>query len=70
MEDFKCFGSRGQSNKECREELAGTEWRKVSGTTRDQRVSARMKGEVLKMVVGAVKMYGLEAGVRAGGGRD
>lgn len=43
----------------------------MSGTMCDRRVSARMKGKVLKkMVVRAMKMYGLEAGVRAGGSRD
>lgn len=35
----------------------------MSGTMCDQGVLARMKGRVVEMVVRAVEMYGLEAGV-------
>ena len=37
-------------------------WRKVSGVICDKRVSVRMKGNLYKMVVRPVLLYGLETG--------
>ncbi|KAK2902094.1 hypothetical protein Q8A73_011840 [Channa argus] len=66
VQDFKYLGSTVQSNGECGKEVkrrvqAGWNgWRKVSGVLCDKRVSARMKGKVVKTVVRPAMLFGLE----------
>ncbi|KAK3545228.1 hypothetical protein QTP70_002058 [Hemibagrus guttatus] len=66
VQEFKYLGSTVQSNGECGKEVkkrvqAGWNgWRKVSGVLCDQKISARIKGEVYRTVVRLAMLYGLE----------
>ena len=66
VDEFKYLGSTVQGNCENGREVkkrvqAGwSSWRRVSGVICDQRLSAKVKGKVYRMVVRPAMMYGLE----------